>query len=103
MVFKVYSTIVLGQAQTYSQDLKLAHYMKVPLGHLTNRIFWYSERPTRFHRGLLSLVKSLLQYGPFLCGYNHSKTLIEALLITNIHPQPNCSDELDSCKHSRRM
>ncbi|RMZ02277.1 hypothetical protein D0860_07285 [Hortaea werneckii] len=30
MIFKVYSTIVLGQAQTYSQDLKLAHYMKVP-------------------------------------------------------------------------
>ncbi|THX14800.1 OPT family small oligopeptide transporter [Aureobasidium pullulans] len=30
MIFKVYSTIVLGQAQTYSQDLKLAHYMKIP-------------------------------------------------------------------------
>ncbi|KAI7228699.1 OPT family small oligopeptide transporter [Hortaea werneckii] len=29
MIFKVYSTIVLGQAQTYGQDLKLAHYMKV--------------------------------------------------------------------------
>ena len=30
MIFKVYSTIVLGQAQTYTQDLKLAHYMKIP-------------------------------------------------------------------------
>lgn len=30
MIFKVYSTIVLGQAQTYTQDLKFAHYMKVP-------------------------------------------------------------------------
>ncbi|KAJ5895399.1 hypothetical protein N7495_007090 [Penicillium taxi] len=30
MVFKVFSTITLGQAQTYCQDLKLAHYMKVP-------------------------------------------------------------------------
>ncbi|RDW91085.1 hypothetical protein BP5796_02250 [Coleophoma crateriformis] len=30
MMFKVYSTITLGQAQTYSSDLKLAHYMKVP-------------------------------------------------------------------------
>ena len=30
MIFKVYSTIVLGQAQTYSADLKLAHYMKIP-------------------------------------------------------------------------
>lgn len=30
MIFKVFSTIVLGQTQTYSQDLKLAHYMKVP-------------------------------------------------------------------------
>ncbi|KAI0129119.1 OPT family small oligopeptide transporter [Xylariales sp. AK1849] len=30
MIFKVYSTIVLGQAQTYSSDLKMAHYMKVP-------------------------------------------------------------------------
>ena len=30
MIFKVYSTIVLGQAQTFSQDLKLAHYMKIP-------------------------------------------------------------------------
>ncbi|TLD38096.1 small oligopeptide transporter [Venturia nashicola] len=30
MIFKVYSTITLGQAQTYSGDLKLAHYMKVP-------------------------------------------------------------------------
>lgn len=26
----VYSTIVLGQAQTYSSDLKMAHYMKIP-------------------------------------------------------------------------
>lgn len=30
MVFNVYSTVVLLQAQTYSGDLKLAHYMKVP-------------------------------------------------------------------------
>ncbi|KAH9213653.1 OPT family small oligopeptide transporter [Leptodontidium sp. 2 PMI_412] len=30
MLFKVYSTITLGQAQTYSGDLKLAHYMKIP-------------------------------------------------------------------------
>ncbi|KAJ6015690.1 hypothetical protein N7540_010281 [Penicillium herquei] len=30
MVFKVFSTITLGQAQTYCSDLKLAHYMKVP-------------------------------------------------------------------------
>ncbi|KAJ5580067.1 uncharacterized protein N7459_006052, partial [Penicillium hispanicum] len=30
MVFKVFSTITLGQAQVYCQYLKLAHYMKVP-------------------------------------------------------------------------
>ncbi|KAF2202425.1 small oligopeptide transporter [Delitschia confertaspora ATCC 74209] len=30
MIFKVYSTIVLGQAQVFSIDLKLAHYMKIP-------------------------------------------------------------------------
>lgn len=30
MIFKVYSTITLGQAQLFSGDLKLAHYMKVP-------------------------------------------------------------------------
>ncbi|KAK7932488.1 OPT family small oligopeptide transporter [Apiospora marii] len=30
MMFKVFSTITLGQAQTYSGDLKLAHYMKIP-------------------------------------------------------------------------
>ncbi|ROW08543.1 hypothetical protein VPNG_06194 [Cytospora leucostoma] len=30
MIFKVYSTIVLGQAQTYAGDLKLGHYMKIP-------------------------------------------------------------------------
>ncbi|KAI8635539.1 OPT family small oligopeptide transporter [Xylariaceae sp. FL1651] len=30
MVFKVFSVITLGQAQVYSADLKLAHYMKVP-------------------------------------------------------------------------
>ncbi|KAF2644099.1 small oligopeptide transporter [Massarina eburnea CBS 473.64] len=30
MIFKVYSTIVLGQAQLFTSDLKLAHYMKVP-------------------------------------------------------------------------
>lgn len=30
MIFKVYSTIVLGQAQTYTGDLKLGHYMKIP-------------------------------------------------------------------------
>ncbi|KAJ6018022.1 hypothetical protein N7451_001401 [Penicillium sp. IBT 35674x] len=30
MVFKVFSTITLGQAQVYCQDMKLAHYMKIP-------------------------------------------------------------------------
>ncbi|KAI2633112.1 OPT family small oligopeptide transporter [Hypomontagnella submonticulosa] len=31
MIFKVFSTITLGQAQTYgTSDLKLAHYMKIP-------------------------------------------------------------------------
>lgn len=30
MMFKVYSTITLGQAQTYLGDLKMAHYMKIP-------------------------------------------------------------------------
>lgn len=30
MIFKVFSTITLGQAQTYSADLKVAHYMKIP-------------------------------------------------------------------------
>lgn len=30
MIFKVYSTIVLGQAQTYAGDMKMAHYLKVP-------------------------------------------------------------------------
>lgn len=30
MIFKVFSTITLGQAQTYSSDLKMAHYMKIP-------------------------------------------------------------------------
>jgi OPT family small oligopeptide transporter len=30
MIFKVYSTIIVGQAQYFSGDLKLAHYMKVP-------------------------------------------------------------------------
>ncbi|PSR99230.1 OPT family small oligopeptide transporter [Coniella lustricola] len=30
MIFKVYSTIVLGQAQTYAGDMKMAHYMKIP-------------------------------------------------------------------------
>lgn len=30
MIFKVFSTITLGQAQNYSRDLKMAHYMKIP-------------------------------------------------------------------------
>ncbi|RYP71809.1 hypothetical protein DL769_004615 [Monosporascus sp. CRB-8-3] len=30
MIFKVFSTITLGQAQLFTGDLKLAHYMKVP-------------------------------------------------------------------------
>ncbi|CAN8103996.1 unnamed protein product [Discula destructiva] len=30
MIFKVYSTIVLGQAQTYCGDMKMAHYLKIP-------------------------------------------------------------------------
>ncbi|KAJ5111026.1 hypothetical protein N7532_001561 [Penicillium argentinense] len=30
MVFKVFSTITLGQAQYFCQDLKIAHYMKIP-------------------------------------------------------------------------
>ncbi|CZR64334.1 related to small oligopeptide transporter, OPT family [Phialocephala subalpina] len=36
MMFKVFSTITLGQAQTYCGDLKLAHYMKVP----PKTVFW---------------------------------------------------------------
>lgn len=30
MIFKVFSTITLGQAQTFLSNLKLAHYMKIP-------------------------------------------------------------------------
>ncbi|KAI1324348.1 OPT family small oligopeptide transporter [Xylariaceae sp. FL0255] len=30
MIFKVFSVITLGQAQTYASDMKLAHYMKIP-------------------------------------------------------------------------
>lgn len=30
MIFKVYSTNTLGQAQQFAADLKLAHYMKIP-------------------------------------------------------------------------
>jgi OPT family small oligopeptide transporter len=30
MLFKVYSTCTLGQAQYFASDLKLAHYMKIP-------------------------------------------------------------------------
>lgn len=30
MLFKIFSTIVLGQAQVFSGDLKFAHYMKIP-------------------------------------------------------------------------
>ncbi|TVY20586.1 Sexual differentiation process protein isp4 [Lachnellula arida] len=30
MIFKVFSVITLGQAQSYCGDLKLAHYMKIP-------------------------------------------------------------------------
>lgn len=42
MMFKVFSTITLGQAQTYMADLKLAHYMKIP-PRLT---FWCQIIPT---------------------------------------------------------
>lgn len=31
MLIAVYSTIVLGQAQTYSSDLKMAHYVSTGL------------------------------------------------------------------------
>lgn len=31
MFITVYSTIVLGQAQTYSSDLKMAHYVSTGL------------------------------------------------------------------------
>jgi OPT family small oligopeptide transporter len=30
MLFKVFSTVTLGQAELFSSDLKLAHYMKIP-------------------------------------------------------------------------
>jgi OPT family small oligopeptide transporter len=30
IIFKVFSTIILAQAQTFSSDLKMAHYMKIP-------------------------------------------------------------------------
>ncbi|KAI0429367.1 OPT family small oligopeptide transporter [Xylaria sp. FL1042] len=42
MVFKVFSVITLGQAQTYSMDLKLAHYMKIP----PRITFWCQVVPT---------------------------------------------------------
>lgn len=42
MVFKVFSTITLGQAQTYMSDLKLAHYMKIP----PRITFWCQIIPT---------------------------------------------------------
>ncbi|OAQ59886.1 OPT oligopeptide transporter [Pochonia chlamydosporia 170] len=42
MLFKVFSTITLGQAQTYSGDLKLAHYMKIP----PKITFWCQVVPT---------------------------------------------------------
>lgn len=42
MMFKVFSTITLGQAQTYCADLKLAHYMKIP----PRITFWCQIIPT---------------------------------------------------------
>lgn len=42
MIFKVFSTITLGQAQTYAGDLKLAHYMKIP----PKITFWCQVIPT---------------------------------------------------------
>lgn len=42
MLFKVFSTITLGQAQTYSGDLKLGHYMKLP----PRITFWCQVIPT---------------------------------------------------------
>ncbi|KAM3506035.1 hypothetical protein MY11210_007727 [Beauveria gryllotalpidicola] len=42
MIFKVFSVITLGQAQTYSSDLKLGHYMKIP----PKVAFWCQVIPT---------------------------------------------------------
>ncbi|KAJ3497382.1 hypothetical protein NLG97_g1940 [Lecanicillium saksenae] len=42
MIFKVFSVITLGQAQTYSGDLKLGHYMKIP----PRVTFWCQVIPT---------------------------------------------------------
>ncbi|OAA63871.1 small oligopeptide transporter, OPT family [Cordyceps fumosorosea ARSEF 2679] len=42
MMFKVFSVITLGQAQTYSSDLKLGHYMKIP----PKVTFWCQVIPT---------------------------------------------------------
>lgn len=42
MMFKVFSTITLGQALTYASDLKLAHYMKLP----PKVTFWCQVIPT---------------------------------------------------------
>lgn len=42
MIFKVFSTITLGQAQTYASDLKLGHYMKIP----PKVTFWCQVIPT---------------------------------------------------------
>ncbi|TQW00245.1 small oligopeptide transporter, OPT family [Cordyceps javanica] len=42
MIFKVFSVITLGQAQTYSGDLKLGHYMKIP----PKVTFWCQVIPT---------------------------------------------------------
>ncbi len=42
MIFKVFSVITLGQAQTYSGDLKLGQYMKIP----PKVTFWAQVIPT---------------------------------------------------------
>jgi OPT family oligopeptide transporter len=72
MIFKVFSTIVLGQAQTYSQDLKLAHYMKVP------------PRITFSAQVVMTLWASVVQVAGKFC-YKHSPE--KPTLLTHLSSQ----------------
>ena len=85
MIFKVYSTIVLGQAQTYSQDLKLGHYMKIP------------PRIT-FSCQVAATLWACFVY-VFSCVYAYLKHT----LIKHAISQAGCGHELDAWGYPRRV
>lgn len=86
MLFKTYGYITMAQALYFLQDMKLGHYLKVPVSNSPERymvlllIFFSPE--------LHSSAKLLLAYGRVSCKSLFSIGLLAALMVSAILTNP---------------